>query len=221
MGKYNPPFVGQHVIGTSPSGAIIEIKFLDKDPSILLKFLENLLNWIECIKDTLWGQRPGLYKMDTVVIDPLRRVYPTRANYDHWPNDMAVNGDRLLTFTGEFGHEQLLESLWSWPPTDVCLNTMNDAVRVGNDIASRSIRFVELVEKVVGYHDVDKTGNEEWKAKIQQIWDDPLSMEQSIVMHDEDPEKYFQLTKQEAGTRLQDACARCAIWLGEVLSDIM
>jgi len=204
------PFIGPDILGTSTSGALVQIAILTRPAALLLKYLENLIAYQE-LGDAVTSSRSAIHK---IIIDPMRRPASARVYENYWPEDMGVNGDKLLQFTGQEGPQRLRMMLgyWTWE-LGIGKDDADYARRIGNDVEGRTIRFVELLEGALG---PDTKGNEEpWKEMVGDSNERRDARENKMEWYEND-----EVEEHNFPLKIVVASIRCVLWLEEVLRDV-
>jgi hypothetical protein len=196
-------FIGPDIVGSSPSGALIHLHILTRQAAELLKYLENLVSWA-----TLGSESPSSGSVLPITIDPMRRVAVGMAQAGFWPDDMAVNGDKLVPFAVD-GGIQVLEGILDTQEWELTLGRDEKAhsYRTGNDVVGRMSRFITLVDGVLGPDDTESIEYDNGDDMIQD--DDEMGNENIDAL------------SQKLREKVTIACTRCVLWLEEVLSDIL
>jgi hypothetical protein len=195
-------FVGPDILGSSPSGAMMHLRLLTRKAAELLKFLENLVYWA-----TVNGEGPGRRSVQSISIDPMRRVSAGQSQPGYWPDNMAVNGDKLVKFTVDGGIEALKEMLdiHDWEE-GLGMDEKFHAQRIGNDVVGRISRFITLVDSVLGPHELNSGEGHE-----DDTIEDVDNMESEGI----------DVPSQKLRDKMAVASERCVLWLGEVLIDVL
>jgi hypothetical protein len=231
LGPVRPPWllkdvpgpISQPIIGTCADGSVYAFTLLTPEASLLLKYLENLVYWDAAARLV----RIKRDETTMIVIDPERAIWhhamtssrSTTASLSGTTTtastgsasalaagNYSINADHLQRFILPGGAAALAALLMQEASEDDDEEVM---LRVGNDVATRCLRFMELCETVCWRRGAANKDDDD---------DDADNNEDAMTMDSDDGKEK---EKEDETVQLQDAVRHCVVWLRAVAGDIL